>query len=157
VLVNGAYPVLAGGSTGRPAVVERTLDADRGITHVPLVHCETTTGLLNPLAETVVIVARSGRVSKLDAMSSFGALWIDLRRIPITALMASSNKCLEGVPRMGFAPVEPAALAGSRGKSPSLSLDLYDQWCDFEANVAALVSALRQLETEGGPAARLLR
>jgi 2-aminoethylphosphonate-pyruvate transaminase len=124
VLVNGAYPVLAGGSTGRPAVVERTLDADRGITHVPLVHCETTTGLLNPLAETVVIVARSGRVSLVDAMSSFGALWIDLRRIPITALMASSNKCLEGVPRMGFAPVEPAALAGcarNRRRSASIS------------------------------------
>lgn len=102
-----------------PAVVERTLDADRGITHVPLVHCETTTGLLNPLAETAAIVARSGRVLLVDAMSSFGALPIDLRRIPITALMASSNKCLEGVPGLGFALVEQAALAGSRGKSPS--------------------------------------
>ena len=82
--------------------------------------------------------------------------------------MASSNKCLEGVPGLGFALVEQAALAGSRGKSPSLSLDLHDQWCGFEANgqwrftppvqvVAALVSALRQLETEGGPAAHLRR
>ncbi len=185
VLVNGAYGerMAAIGRYSRrpveilswaedqpvdPAAVDRALAADPAVTHVALVHCETTTGLLNPLAATAEAVARHGRLLLLDAMSSFGALPIDLRRIPVAAVMASSNKCLEGVPGLGFALVEQTALAGSRGNCPSLSLDLHDQWRGFEANgqwrftppvqvVAALVSALRQLEAEGGPAARLSR
>jgi 2-aminoethylphosphonate-pyruvate transaminase len=151
-----------------PAQIDRALAADPGITHVALVHCETTTGLLNPLAETAAVVADRGKALLVDAMSSFGALAIDLQRIPITALMASSNKCLEGVPGLGFAIVEKQALAESRGVCPSLSFDLYDQWRGFETNgqwrftppvqvVAALVAALRQLETEGGVPARLRR
>ena len=148
--------------------VEQALDADPGITHVALVHCETTTGLLNPLAEIAALVAGRGKALLVDAMSSFGALAIDLRATPITALMASSNKCLEGVPGLGFAIIESQALAGSGGNCPSLSLDLHDQWRGFEANgqwrftppvqvVAALVEALRQLEAEGGIAARRRR
>jgi len=135
---------------------------------VALVHCETTTGLLNPLAEIAAIVAGSGRKLLVDVMSSFGALPIDLRQLPIAALMASSNKCLEGVSGLGFALVEKTVLAGARGVCPSLSLDLFEQWRGFEANgqwrftppvqvVAALVAALRQLEEEGGAAARLSR
>jgi 2-aminoethylphosphonate-pyruvate transaminase len=117
-----------------PVGVAEALDADPGITHVALVHCETTTGLLNPLAEIAAIVAGSGRKLLVDAMSSFGALPIDLRQLPIAALMASSNKCLEGVPGLGFALVEKTVLAGARGVCPSLSLDLSEQWRGFEAN-----------------------
>ena len=131
-------------------------------------HCETTTGLLNPLAEVAEVVAGAGRHLLLDAMSSFGAIGIDLRAVPVTAVMASSNKCLEGVPGIGFALVEQAALARCAGVSPSLSLDLHDQWRGLEKDgqwrftppvqvVAALVEALRQLEAEGGPPARLAR
>jgi 2-aminoethylphosphonate-pyruvate transaminase len=148
--------------------VEQALDADPDITHVALVHCETTTGLLNPLAEIAAVVAGRGKALLVDAMSSFGALAIDLQATPITALIASSNKCLEGVPGLGFAIIENQALAGSRGNCPSLSLDLHEQCCSFEANgqwrftppvqvVAALVEALRQLESEGGIDARRRR
>jgi len=185
VLVNGAYGermVAIARRLGRrvdslrwdedcpidPARLDRALAADPTITHVALVHCETTTGLLNPLAESAAIVARHGRALLVDAMSSFGALPLDLARLPVTALMASSNKCLEGVPGLGFALLDRAALTAAQGVSPSLSLDLHDQWRGFEGNgqwrftppvqvVAALVAALRQLEAEGGPAARLRR
>jgi 2-aminoethylphosphonate-pyruvate transaminase len=151
-----------------PAAVAEALANDPAITHVALVHCETTTGILNPLAEVADVVARAGRALMLDAMSSFGALPIDLKTTPVAAVLASSNKCLEGVPGLGFAIVERGRLDAAKGISPSLSLDLQDQWRGFEANgqwrftppvqvVAALVEAMRMLEAEGGPAARLAR
>ncbi len=151
-----------------PEAVGQALAADPTITHVALVHCETTTGLLNPLGEVAGVVAAHGRKLLLDAMSSFGALPIDLRTTAITAVMASSNKCLEGAPGLGFALVAHEVLAASEGNCASLSLDLYAQWRGFEANgqwrftppvqvVAALVEALRALEAEGGPPARLAR
>jgi 2-aminoethylphosphonate-pyruvate transaminase len=185
VLVNGAYGrrmVEIASRLGRPVImlewaedkpvdpeaVAETLAADPAITHVALVHCETTSGLLNPLEEVAAVTARAGRRLILDAMSSFGALPIDLTTTPISAVLASSNKCLEGVPGLGFALVEKTALETAKGVSPSLSLDLHDQWRGFETNgqwrftppvqvVAALVEALRLLASEGGPPARLAR
>jgi len=148
--------------------VARALDADVSITHVAVIHCETTTGLLNPLAEIAAVVAAAGRKLLVDAMSSFGALPLDLSILPATAVMASSNKCLEGTPGLGFALIEKEALAASKGNSRSVSLDLFEQWRGFESNgqwrftppvqvLAALGEALRLLEAEGGPAARLAR
>lgn len=185
VLINGAYGrrmVEIARRLGRPVealewdedepvepdALARALAADTAISHVALVHCETTSGLLNPLAEVAAVTARVGRRLILDAMSSFGALPIDLAATPSAAVLASSNKCLEGVPGLGFAIVEQTVLAETKGVSPSLSLDLHDQWRGFEANgqwrftppvqvVAALVEALRLLEAEGGPPARLAR
>jgi len=151
-----------------PSRVEQALAADPAITHVAMIHCETTTGLLNPLEEVAAVVAKAGRKLLLDAMSSFGALPIDLARTPVTAVMASSNKCLEGTPGLGYALIAEADLAASKGNSPSLALDLFDQWRGLESNgqwrftppvqvVAALVEALRQLDAEGGQPARLAR
>jgi 2-aminoethylphosphonate-pyruvate transaminase len=185
VLVNGAYgrrmveiarrlgrPVEAlewsENEAVEPARLAAALAADPAISHVALVHCETTTGLLNPLADVAAAAAKAGRRLILDAMSSFGALPIDLATTPVAAVLASSNKCLEGVPGLGFALIEQGALAEAEGVSPSLSLDLHDQWRGFEANgqwrftppvqvVAALVEALRLLEAEGGAPARLAR
>ncbi|HEX6002180.1 MAG TPA: 2-aminoethylphosphonate--pyruvate transaminase [Hyphomicrobiaceae bacterium] len=151
-----------------PGTVERALADNPAITHVGLVHCETTSGLLNPLAEVAAVVAQQRRAFIVDAMSSFGALPLDLRQTPITALLASSNKCLEGVPGIAFALIEKRAIELAKDVAPSLSLDLYDQWRGFESNgqwrftppvqvVAALLEALRGLEAEGGPAGRLQR
>lgn len=148
-----------------PAAVERAIAENPAITHVALIHCETTTGLLNPLGEVAAVVARHRRAFIVDAMSSFGALPLDLRATPITAVLASSNKCLEGVPGIAFALVEAGTIGRAKGVAPSLSLDLHDQWRGFEKNgqwrftppvqvVAALVEALRVFEAEGGPAAR---
>ena len=152
----------------QPSTVEGALADNPAITHVALVHCETTSGLLNPLAEVAAVVAQERRAFIVDAMSSFGALPLDLRETPITALLASSNKCLEGVPGIAFALIKKSAIELAKGVAPSLSLDLYDQWHGFESNgqwrftppvhvVAALLEALRVLEAEGGPAARLQR
>ena len=151
-----------------PAEVARRLESSPAISHVALVHCETTTGLLNPLAEIAAAVERAGRPLILDAMSSFGALPIDLAQTPIAAVIASSNKGLEGAPGLGFVLVERGAMEAAEGAAPSLSLDLHDQWRGFESNgqwrftppvqvVAALVEALRLLDEEGGPPARLTR
>jgi 2-aminoethylphosphonate-pyruvate transaminase len=144
------------------------LDADPAVTHVSLVHVETTTGLLNPLEATARLCAERGRALLVDAMSSFGALPIDLAETPVTAVLASSNKCLEGPPGVGFALVERAALEAAEGRNPSLSLDLHAQWRGFETDgqwrftppvqvAAGLVEALRLLDAEGGPPARLAR
>src|SRR5215469_3426975 len=75
------------------AAVESALAGDPAITHVAIVHCETTSGVLNPIAEVASVVARAGRRLLIDSMSAFGALAVDAREIPFDALAASSNKC----------------------------------------------------------------
>lgn len=151
-----------------PDTVKQRLAEDPGITHVGLVHCETTTGILNPLDVIAKTVAGAGRRLLVDSMSAFGALPLDLRRTPVGAVMASSNKCLQGVPGVAFVLAERDWLESSAGVSPSTCLDLHAQWQALEADgqwrftppvqvVAALAQALRDLEAEGGPAVRLRR
>lgn len=145
--------------------IDRLLAADPSITHVALVHCETGTGVLNPLAEIAQVVARHGRGLIVDAMSSFGALEIDARKTPFDAVIAASGKCLEGVPGMGFVIAKRSTLEQCEGNSHSLALDLYDQWGYMGKTtqwrftppthvVAALDQALQQYWEEGGLAAR---
>ena len=150
------------------AEVDAALADDAALTHVAAVYCETTSGILNPIAEIAEVVAKRGRRLIIDAMSAFGALPLDAREMPFDAAVASANKCLEGVPGMGFAIIGREALAASRGNAHSLSLDLFDQWTAMDGNgqwrftppthvVAALDAALDQLEAEGGVAARRAR
>ena len=145
--------------------VELLLAADASITHVALVHCETSTGVINPLHEVALAAAKHRRSLLVDAMSSLGAIEIDARRTPFDALVAASGKCLEGPPGMGFALVRQAALERAKGNSHSLALDLHDQWVQMEKTrqwrftpptqvVAALAEALEQFTEEGGTAAR---
>ena len=151
-----------------PGRVDEALAADPAVTHVALVHVETTTGLLNPVGAVAAVTAGAGRRLIVDAMASFGALPLDLAATPMAAVLASSNKGLEGPPGISFALVERGALAAAAGVSPSLSLDLQAQAAGFAANgqwrftppvqvVAGTVEALRLLEAEGGPPARLRR
>ena len=148
--------------------VERLLAKDASITHVGLIHCETSTGILNPLPEIAAVVAKHKRSLIVDAMSSFGALPIDARATPFDALVAASGKCVEGPPGMGFAFVRRDVLAQCEGRSTSLALDLYDQWMYMEKTtqwrftppthvVVALHAALEQFEREGGQPARHAR
>jgi 2-aminoethylphosphonate-pyruvate transaminase len=145
--------------------VERALAADPSITHVALVHCETSTGILNPLQEIAQIVARHGKGLIVDAMSSFGALEIDARRTPFDAVVAASGKCLEGPPGMGFVIARRGALERCEGNCHSLAMDLYDQWVYMQKTtqwrytppthvVAAFDSAIAQYLEEGGLGAR---
>ncbi len=178
VLVNGAYGRRAAAMARRmgrdvavleaaedeaidPAAVARALAADPAVTDVLLVHLETTSGLLNPLPEVADAVRAAERRLLVDAMSSFGALPIDLRETRCAAVMASANKCLEAVPGVAFVIADLEHLAAMEGNAASTSLDLHAQWRGFEANgqwrftppthvVAALDAALDQLAAEGG-------
>jgi 2-aminoethylphosphonate-pyruvate transaminase len=149
----------------RPEDIARLLAADPSITHVALVHCETSTGILNPLHEIALVAESYGKGLIIDAMSSFGAIEIDARETPFDALIAASGKCLEGVPGMGFVLARRAALERCEGNCHSLAMDLYDQWVYMNRTtqwrftppthvVAALDSALAQYFEEGGLAAR---
>jgi len=114
------------------AQLDATLDVDADITHVVVVHCETTSGILNPLREVSEVVARHGRSLLIDSMSAFGALPLDATEITFDAVVASSNKCLEGSPGMGFCIARESALENTQGNSPSLVLDLYEQWRNMQ-------------------------
>jgi 2-aminoethylphosphonate-pyruvate transaminase len=151
-----------------PARIDAALAADPAITHVAQVHCETSSGLLNPLPEIAAIVAARGRRLIVDAMSSYGAIPVDARKIPFDALIAASGKCLEGVPGLGFVIVRRSTLESSKGNSHSLAMDLYEQWRYMQETgqwrftppthvVAALRAALDQYGEEGGLPARLAR
>ena len=148
-----------------PEAADRVLTDDRAITHVAVVQCETTSGLLNPIEEVAVVCARHGRSLLIDAMSAFGALPLDAGQTTFDALMASSNKCLEGVPGMGFVIARRSCLEAAAGNAASLSLDLVAQWRGFEQNgqwrftppthvIAALDQALEEHAAEGGIAGR---
>ena len=147
------------------ADVERLLKADPSISHVALIHCETSTGILNPLSDIAAVIARHGKRLIIDAMSSFGALPIDAQEIAFDALIAASGKCLEGVPGMGFVFARKEALANAAGNAHSLAMDLQDQHAYMAKTgqwrftppthvVAALHEALLQYNEEGGLPAR---
>jgi len=185
VLDNGAYCKRAARLTqmmGRRASVlafaedepvsatalDTQLKADASITHVILIHCETGTGVLNPLAEVAAVCERHGKGLIVDAMSSFGALAIDARTARFDALVAASGKCLEGVPGMGFVFLRKAILDGCAGNSQSLAMDLHDQHVYMEKTtqwrftppthvMLALAEAVTQFVEEGGQPARLAR
>ena len=148
-----------------PVALDAALRADPAISHVLVVHCETTSGVLNPVAEVAAVTARRNRRLLVDAMSAFGAIPLDAARVPYDALVASSNKCLEGVPGVGFAIVRQTALEEAAGQAPSLSLDLHDQWVVMEKTgqwrftppthvIAALDQAIAEHAAEGGVAGR---
>jgi 2-aminoethylphosphonate-pyruvate transaminase len=151
-----------------PQALEAALDADRSITHVGLIHCETGTGVLNPLQAISDVCSRHAKGLIVDAMSSFAALEIDARKLKFDALVAASGKCLEGVPGMGFVFIRKAVLAECAGNSHSLAMDLHDQHVYMEKTgqwrftppthvVAALAEAIRQFVEEGGQPARRAR
>ncbi len=147
------------------ATLDRLLGDDPGISHVFAVHCETTSGILNPIAEIAARVARHGRRLLVDSMSAFGALEIDARQVPYDALAASSNKCLEGVPGLGFVICRNEALAECKGNATTLVLDLHDQADAFARTgqyrftppihvIVALGKAIEEHAAEGGVAGR---
>lgn len=148
-----------------PQLVAKYLATNPGITHVAVVHCETTSGMLNQVEEIGHVVHGAGAVYIVDAMSSFGAVPIDMAGSHIDFLVSSANKCIEGVPGFGFVVANRRALAAAKGHARTLSLDLYDQWAGMEADghfrftppihtILAFEQALNELEAEGGVRAR---
>ena len=148
-----------------PQALDRALAADSDVTHVAVVHCETTSGVVNPVDAIARVCTEHSRGLLVDAMSAFGALPLDARSTPFDAAVAASGKCLESTPGLGFCIARRAALEGAAGNAHALSLDLRDQFVAMEKNgqwrftppVQAILSlrrALEEFETEGGVAAR---
>ena len=178
VLINGAYGHRAKrilDIAGRKAVVhetaedtppdlaavDRILKRSKTITHVFAVQCETTCGIRNPIEEIAEIAARHGKRLLIDAMSAFGALPLDSREVMFDAVAASSNKCIEGVPGLGFVLARKEALAETKGNATTLVLDLHDQHQNFEKTgqyrftppihvIVAFHQALEEFWAEGG-------
>ncbi len=152
----------------KPEDVEAKLANDPAITHVAVVHCETTTGIMNPVKEIGEIVHQHNRVHFVDAMSSFGAVPIDFQACHVDYLVSSANKCIEGVPGFAFAICRNQHFMRTEGYARSVSLDLYSQWKGLEGNgqfrftppthtLLAFHQALLELQEEGGVAGRAQR
>ena len=148
--------------------VAALLDADPDISHVWVVHCETATGIVNPVDAIARAVKERKRVFMVDAISSFGALPLDMEASGIDVVVSSSGNCLEGVPGCAFVLARRKMLAEARDKCHSLALDLHSQWKGLEASgqfrftppthvLAALHQALKEHERQGGVAARHAR
>lgn len=163
--------MLDSGETSDPDLAELNsiLEADPDITHVAVVHCETTTGRLNPIDKISETVKKHNRIFILDAMSSFGGIEMDIDTLGVDYLVSSANKCIEGVPGFGFIIVNKEEFEKCQNNARSLSLDLYSQWKTMEENngkwrftspthvVRAFAQALKELGEEGGVAARAAR
>jgi 2-aminoethylphosphonate-pyruvate transaminase len=148
--------------------IENALSHDPGITHVGTIHCETTTGILNPVEAVGRLVRRLGRIFVVDAMSSFGGMPVPVGDWGIDFLISSANKCIQGVPGFGFVLARRERLIESEGRARSLSLDLVSQWRGLEADgqfrftppthaLLAFWQALEELQAEGGVTGRASR
>jgi 2-aminoethylphosphonate-pyruvate transaminase len=154
-----------------PVSVERVrlaLAENPSITHLGIVHCETSTGILNPIAALGRAVHDLGRIFVVDAMSSFGGIPIDMATDKIDFLVSSANKCIQGVPGFAFVLARRDLLQASEGRARSMSLDLIAQWKGFECDgqfrftppthtLLAFRQALDELEDEGGVERRFAR
>jgi len=148
-----------------PEEVGTRIDSDPKIAAVFVVHCETTSGIVNPLPELAAAVKSRRKLLIVDAMSSFGAIPLDMAAMDIDVMVSSSNKCIEGVPGFAYAICRRDLIERSIGQSHSLALDLYDQWQAMEKNgqfrftppthaLAAFHQALMEHAAEGGVTAR---
>jgi 2-aminoethylphosphonate-pyruvate transaminase len=151
-----------------PADVDHKLADDSGITNVAVVHCETTTGIMNPIEEIGSVVKQHGKSYFVDSMSAFGAVPFDFEKCGIDFLVSSANKCIEGVPGFSFAICRRDSLEATEGWARSLSLDLLAQWRGLESNgqfrftppthtILAFEQALCELQAEGGVEGRAAR
>ena len=149
--------------------IDTVLKNNSGITHIAMVHCETTTGILNPIEEVGSLAKKYQKVFIVDAMSSFGGIEFDLAQWHIDVMISSANKCIQGVPGFGFVVCKQSIIEQSEGIARSLSLDLYQQWLCMEQHhgkwrftspthvVRAFYQALQELDEEGGIAERFKR
>lgn len=149
--------------------IEQLLQQDQNITHIAMVHCETTTGILNPIEQVGELAKCYNKRYLVDAMSSFGGIPMDIAKFNIDFMISSANKCIQGVPGFAFVIARANELSQCENRSRSLSLDLYAQWQCMEQyhgkwrftspthTVLAFAQALKELSQEGGVTARYHR
>jgi 2-aminoethylphosphonate-pyruvate transaminase len=145
--------------------VEAILKKSKSITHIFVVHCETTSGIVNPIEAIGHLAKKYGKVYLVDSMSAFGALPLDANKIHADAIAASSNKCIEGVPGLGFVLARKSVIQSLKGNATTLVLDLHDQWQNFEKTgqyrftppihvIVSFHQALTEFFEEGGQTGR---
>eukprot|EP01006_Ploeotia_vitrea_P043064 TRINITY_DN66689_c3_g1_i1.p2 TRINITY_DN66689_c3_g1~~TRINITY_DN66689_c3_g1_i1.p2 ORF type:complete len:435 (+),score=240.11 TRINITY_DN66689_c3_g1_i1:84-1388(+) len=145
--------------------IDRVLGDNPGLTHVACVHSETTSGIVNHVEKVGEVVAKHNRSYFVDAMSSFGAVPVDVEAGKIDYLVSSANKCIEGVPGFAFAIARKDALESTRGNARVLSLDLHAQLDGLDGNgqfrftppthtILAFRQAMAEHKAEGGVAGR---
>ena len=147
-------------------VARKALEANPDVTHLSMVHSETTTGLLNPIEEVAEVIRGRGITFIVDAMSSFAGVPIDIKGLGIDFLVSSANKCIQGVPGFGFIIAKKDKMLATKCNARSLSLDIYAQWETMEKGhgkwrftspthvVRAFYQAMQELKEEGGIEAR---
>ncbi|MDP9136693.1 MAG: 2-aminoethylphosphonate--pyruvate transaminase [Pseudomonadota bacterium] len=168
--LNRPHYILNYGDSQKPAAgeVDRLLVEDPMMSAVFMVHCETTSGIVNPLHDIAAAVKKRNRLLILDAMSSFGAIPIDMAELGVDVMISSANKCIEGVPGFYYVLCRRDMLKDSKNHCHSLSLDLFEQWDHMEKTgqfrytppthtLVAFYQALKEHEKEGGIAGRLAR
>ncbi|XP_056021063.1 2-aminoethylphosphonate--pyruvate transaminase-like isoform X2 [Ostrea edulis] len=150
--------------------VEQILRNDPSFSMVAIVHCETSSGVINPVVEVGQSIKKikPDCVYFVDAMSSFGAVPLDLESGNIDFLVSSVNKCLQGIPGFSYAIAKIEQLLQCKGNSRSLSLDLHDQYDGLEKTgqfrftppthcMLAFCQAIKEFEEEGGVVGRSKR
>jgi 2-aminoethylphosphonate-pyruvate transaminase len=141
--------------------VDQVLSSQAGIYMVAAVHCETTSGIINPIQAIGEVVHRHGVNYLVDSMSAFGSVPVDMEACHIDFLVSSANKCIEGVPGFAFAICRRSVLSATEGLARTVSLDLHAQWKGLERDgqfrftppthtLLAFDQALSELEAEGG-------
>lgn len=149
-------------------VVEKKLNEHPEITHIAMIHSETTSGILNDIQSIGELAKKYKKIFIVDAMSSFGGVFIDVKNWNIDFIISSANKCIQGVPGFSFIIAKKDVLESTKGNARSLSLDLYDQWVCMEKDgkwrytspthvVRAFAQAMQELQEEGGIEARYAR
>jgi len=169
-ILNLKYEKIDFGEAGKIDVALIREELETGdFTHLAIVHCETTTGRLNPIQAIGDLIKEFNISYIVDAMSSFGGVEINIEKLGCDFLVSSANKCIQGVPGFGFVIAKKSAMEKCKGNAKSLSLDLYSQWKIMEDNngkwrftspthvVRAFYQALLELEIEGGVKARQAR
>ena len=139
--------------------VEKLLKENLDVTHIALVHHETTTGMLMPLDKIGRLAKKYNKIICVDTVSSLGGYKIDVKADNIAFCTVSSNKCLESFPGISFVIADKSELKKMKGKFRSFYFDLYNQW-EYEERgetpftpaiqlFFALDKALRELMAEG--------
>ncbi|GAB1607486.1 uncharacterized protein LOC115217501 [Argonauta hians] len=152
------------------SVVEDILKTDSMFTHVAIVHCETSSGVFNPVIEVGQIIKKylDNCIYFVDAMSSFGAVPLDFAAGNIDFMVSSANKCLQGVPGFSYVVARTKKILECRGYSRCLTLDLCDQYENLEKTgqfrftppthtMLAFQQAIEEFEQEGGLKGRSAR
>lgn len=112
--------------------IEKLLQKDKDISHLAIVHHETTTGMLNPVEEVCKIARQNNVEVIVDCMSSYAGIPIDIKKWDAGYLISSSNKCIQGMPGMVFVIFKKALLPELQKQKRSFYFDLYSQYSGFE-------------------------